>query len=105
MSCLPNPAVGVCVHLEKIAEVELWRLSIFVDGSAVGKHTLQRVDIGPVLLSGLGQAVSEYVGSSPAIDGALAWSPQLPAVPSKQEVRQVVGVLAGLWRLIRGLLG
>ena len=105
MSSLPNPAVGVCVHLDKVPDAELWRLSIYLDGSAIGKHTLQRVDIGPVLLSGLAQALNEYVGSSPAVDGALAWSPQLPAVPTKQEMRQVVGVLAGFWRLIRSLLG
>lgn len=99
-----NTASGVLVHLEKIADNDLWTLSIFVDGNAIGKHTLLQDDVGATLLAALAQALDTYVGRSSAVRGALAWSPTLPAIPSKQEARQVVGVMAWVWRFVRAFL-
>lgn len=91
------------VHLEKVPDSPLWRLSIFLDGCALGKHTLLQGDLGPVLLSSLAHAMETYVGDASAIRGALAWSPYLP-VPTKQESRQLLGWAATVWRFVRAFL-
>lgn len=103
MSQLPNVASGVCVHIGKVPDAELWRLSIYLDGAVIARHTLQKSEIGTMTLSGLAQALDGYVGSSSAVQGAIAWQ-SVALVPSKQEARQLVGWGTWLWRLLRAFL-
>ena len=105
MSSLPEITKGVVVHVHEVGSSQKLELSVYIEGGLILRSTQERAELGPVLLSGLAQALGEYGQSDEAVRGALAWErSQLPALPAKQEVDQSASWLGLAWRWVRVFL-